>query len=138
MKIRITVKSRAPLNDFFLSGPLLIVSETLKGVLELADANCEFIEVAVSPKARSGKRTFFFCNTLECIDCIDHKRGKYTFWDEPRFRDRVKTIRKLAINDAKARGHGLFRLSKGGEFIVCASESLARRVATQDARELTL
>ncbi|MBN9121749.1 MAG: hypothetical protein J0I06_21855, partial [Planctomycetes bacterium] len=75
-----------------------------------------------------------YCNILDVVECLDHDRGEYTYWEKTGFTDHVDAIKRLAIDEEKAAGHDLFRIAKGGEYIVCASDRVADRIAE---RELT-
>jgi hypothetical protein len=115
--------------DFFEVGTLFVVSERLRAVLSEYKVHAEFFPLRVIHEgAEYTERRFYFCNVLNCLECFDLARGKYTFWKKPGFTDHVKAIKKLAIDEAKASGHDLFRIAKGGEYIVCASDRVASRV----------
>jgi hypothetical protein len=126
--------SHAP-SDFFEPGTIFTVSDRLKSLLEEFNVHAEFFPIRVIYEGKEyTERTFYFCNILDCIDGFDLARGDYTFWENPGFIDRVDKIKNLAIDEAKAAGHDLFRLTKGGEYIVCASDRVANRIVE---RQLT-
>ena len=118
--------------DFFEPGTMFVVSGRLKSVLEEFNVHAEFFPLRIIYRGREyTERTFYFCNILDCVECLDLARGKYTFWKKPGFTDRVDKIRKLVIDEKKAAGHDLFRIAKGGEYIVCVSDRVASRIAEQ-------
>lgn len=117
------VRSGYPPNDFFEPGTLFTVSDRLKSVLCEFNIHAEFFPVRIIYKCKEYfEQTFYFCNILNCVDCFDLSQGEYTF--EARSGD-VKDIRKLALNEEKILGHDLFRIAKGGEYIVCVSDRVA-------------
>ena len=129
-RTRIEIRPGDELVDYFEIGPLPIVSASLKELLEEFLAKAEFFPVTI---LRTGKKytekSFYFCNILDLVDCLDQERGKYkiiTLAHLPR--PRVNEINKLAIDEAKADGHSLFRIADGGEDLICVSDELAARV----------
>jgi hypothetical protein len=122
-----------PPADFFEAGTVFTVSDRLKHVLDQFDVRAEYFPLRVARRGQEYmERAFYFCNILDLVDCFDLKRGKYTFETKPGFTDHVHQIRRLAIDGAKAAGHDLFRIAKGGEYIVCVTDMLASRI--QDGR----
>jgi hypothetical protein len=123
------IRTAPPPADFFQPGTMFTVSDRLKSVLEAFDVQAEFFSLRVLYRGREyTKRSFYFCNILDHVDCLDLAGGKYTFWKKPGFTDRVDKIRKLAIDEGKAAGHDLFRIANGGEYIVCVSDRAASRI----------
>lgn len=126
------IRTPRPPADFFQPGTLLTVSDRLKAVLEEFDARAEFFRVGVRYRGRKyTARTFYYCHILDYVDCFDHDRGEYTYFDKTGFTDRVDSIRRLAIDEGEASGHDLFRIAKGGEYIVCVSDRVAERIAAE-------
>jgi hypothetical protein len=127
--IHVEILSDHPPADFFYVGGLFVVSEQLKSFLDEFRPNVEFFPLQIIYQGgQYTERSFYFCNILDCVECLDFARGKYTFWKKPGFTDRVDKIRKLAIDEAKAAHYDLFRIAKGGEYIVCCSDKLAHRI----------
>jgi hypothetical protein len=127
--IRLEILSDHPPSDFFEVGTLFVVSEQLRALLTECRAEAEFFPIRIIYQEHEySERDFFVCNILDCVECFDLRRGKYTFWTKPGFTDHVKAIKKLAIDGAKAAGHELFRIAKGGEYIASASDRLAARI----------
>jgi hypothetical protein len=123
------ILSDHPPPDFFQRGTLFTVSDRLKSVLEEFRVPAEYFPLRIVYGTEEyTERTFYFCNIVDCLECFDLARGKYTFWKKPGFTDRVDKIRKLAIDEEKAAGHDLFRIAKGGEYIVCVSDRVASKI----------
>jgi hypothetical protein len=132
--LKIDIKSRREPADFFLGGPVMIVSAELRELLEEFDVKVEFAPVKIT---RFGKRyatkQFFYLNILEVVNCFDYKKSRYT-----RTPHGVHEIDPLVLSKSKAAGHHLFRLGPlptaepnpkaVRDFIVCASKKLAVRV----------
>lgn len=126
---RLEILSDNPPADYFDVGSLFVVSEHLKVVLDEFKVHAEFFPLRIIyVGADYTERTFYYCNILDCVECFDIARGKYTFWKKPGFTDHIQKIEKLAIDEAKAAGHDIFRIAKGGEYIVCASDRLAAKI----------
>ena len=124
-----------PPADYFEPGTVFTVSDRLKAVLDEFNAPAEYFPLRVLQHGREyTERTFYFCNILELVECLDLKRGEYTFWKKRGFTDHVDKITRFAINERAAAGHDLFRIAKGAEYLVCVSDRVARRV---EERRLT-
>jgi hypothetical protein len=128
-KMRLEILSNNPPADYFDVGTLFVASEHLKAVLDEFKVHAEFLPLHIIYDGKEyTERNFYFCNILDCVECLDFTRGKYTFWKKPGFTDEVDKIKNLAIDEKKASGHNLFRIAKGAEYIVCASDRLAGRI----------
>ena len=114
--------------DYFTCGTLLMVSDALKMVLEEFRVNAQYISFGILVDGKPSDRAFFCCNILDTVECLDFDRGEYTFWQKAGFSDRVDSIKKLAIDENKVVGYHLFRIAKGAEYIICLSDSLAKRI----------
>lgn len=118
-----------PPTDYFDSGGMFIVSNRLKSVLEQWKVHCEFFRLHILYRGKDYKEhDFYYCNLLDCVECLDLTHGEYTYWDNPEFADHVDKIKKLAIDEKKAAAYALFRIAKGGEHIVCVNDGLATRI----------
>ena len=117
-------------NDFFRVGSIDVVSDKLRKVMEATGLQAEFLPVFVLYKGKKcSRRSFFFCHILAQVDCFDHQKGQCTYHKAPGFEDHVDEIQKLVIDEGKAAGHHLFRMSKGAEYVVCVSDELAARIS---------
>lgn len=118
-----------PPADFFEVGTLFVVSGRLRDALLEFDVPAEFFPVRVT---RSGgvlvAGAYSICNILRLVACFDLIRGNYTFEEHPALGHHVQKIHRLAIDDALAAGHDLFRIADGGAYIVCVSDRLADRI----------
>lgn len=120
--------------DCFTCGVLFIVPDALKSVLDELGANAQYTRFAVSQEEGNPiDEVYYYCN-CEIIDCFDFEHGDYTFFQNDGFRDKVDSIKKLAIDEGKASGHALFRIAKGGEHLICVSDALATRIADAGLR----
>jgi hypothetical protein len=129
-EITLEISTPHPPADFFQPGTLFTVSDRLRAALEEFDVRTEFFPLRVLyGGAEYTERAFYFCNILDCVECLDLARGEYTFETKPGFTHLVHLIRKLAIDERKAAGHDLFRIANGGECTVCVSDRLASRIA---------
>ena len=132
LDMTLEVYSEYPPADYFEPGTVFTVSDRLKAMLEEFKVRAEFFPVRVAYEGRDyTERAFFFCNILDCVECLDLNRGEYTFWKKPGFTDRVDAIKRLALDESKVAGHDLFRIGKGAEYIVGVSDRLGSRIAQQ-------
>ena len=122
----IAIRSESPPTDYFEVGSMIVVSQRLKQLLENVQAKAEFFKLNVqSDREDFAGIEYYCCNVLECVDCIDYSRSKLTFHTKPGFTDRIDGIQELAIDEAIAAPHVLFRIAKGAEYIVCVNADLA-------------
>jgi hypothetical protein len=124
--------------DFFFAGPMFMVSEQMRTVLESFHVEVEFFEISTFHKGKPyGKKQFFFANILDCIECFDYDNSIYEATEYG-----VINIKKLVLQDSKAQGHHLFMVgpirsanpnSKAvRSIIICASEELATRIVDSE------
>jgi hypothetical protein len=125
--------------DHFVVGGIFIVSDRLKSILEQSKVRAEYFPLHVVFEGKDyTDRRFFYCNLLEEIECFDFQHGKCTMWKKPGFTDRIKTIKKLAIDDKKASLHPLFRLAKCSPTIVVANDDLAEKIVESECTGIRL
>jgi hypothetical protein len=127
----IKIRSKRPPVDYLNVDSLFIVSEKLKSILEEFQVPSEYFQLDVIFKGKkyTGQQ-FFFCNIMDCIACLDFNQGEYEFEVKPGFTDHVRKIKTLAIDEAKVKGHHLFRNIKGVGSLVFASDSLAEKIVS--------
>ncbi len=95
------------------------------------NVNAEFFPLRVTYQGKVySDRPFFFMNILDLADVFDHVRGEYTYWEDPEYADRVDKIKTLAIDEKKATPYPVFRIAKGGEYIIGVSDEVARRLVS--------
>jgi len=129
-KVVLELRWSHPPADFFQPGTMFIVSDRLKTALEEFPIRAEFFSVRV---VRNGVDVqgggFYYCNILDCVDCLDYENGEYVFESKSGFTNLVREINRLVIDGEKANGHDLFRIANGGEGIVCTSDRVASRIS---------
>ena len=122
-----------PPSDYVHQYPFDLVSEDLKDVLVEYGANAEFYPVELIYRRRPyTERRYFACHIREHLDCYDKIHGEYTFCEKSGFTDHVDEVRVLAVDEQKAAGHALFRLSKGGNFYILVSDELADAIVAKE------
>jgi hypothetical protein len=115
--------------DDFVSIDMFVVSERLKHLFEQFAVHAEFLDIRVITGTEEyTDRKFYCCDILDGVDCFDHSRGECTFHEAEGFTDHIDKIKKFAINEQIASQYHLFRIAKGGEYIVCVSDDLANAI----------
>ena len=122
----VTIKSSDPPCDYFETGAMIIVSERLKNVLNEFCIHAEFFKIKIIFKnIIYTDQDIYFCHILDCIDCFDYEKSIFTLHDKLGFTDRIKSVSRLVIDEDKTSSCHLFRIAKGAEYIICASDILA-------------
>jgi hypothetical protein len=123
-ELRMELTKKYPPADYFHAGPIFIVSERMRVLLESKQANIEFHSITL---LRAGQEInagrYFFANLLEKVDCIDRDKSEYKL-----DADFIDKIEKLVIDDTKANSKPLIRLAKTYDVITLASQELADAV----------
>lgn len=130
----IDVKTSNEPADFFFAGLVFIASEELRAVLEDFKVHAQFLPVKMLRRGRRyTRKTFFFVNLLDVVDCFDYDRSKYRKTIKG-----VHEIKKLVLDDSRAIGHHLFKVgplpsAKPNpqairDVIRCSSEELATHI----------
>jgi hypothetical protein len=118
--LRMEITTDLPPADYFSAGPMFIVSERLRKLLNDAGAVAEYFPIALLKNGvELNAGNYFFANLMEKIDCLDREKSIYTMDGEF-----VDTINKLAIDENKARQSNLFRLANTFDVITIASQRL--------------
>lgn len=68
----IELRSGNSYSDFVKAGPMFLVSDRLKSILESYKSNAEYFEVGTYTSD-----TMFFCNLLETVDCLNRIESKF-------------------------------------------------------------
>lgn len=125
--IDLEIESDCEVADYFNAGPLFVVSEKLRKVLDDANASVEYHSVNLLKK---GKRIdgvkYYFANLLEKIDCFDFEKSTYTVDDG--FIDKIE---RLVIDESKVNQKTLFRLDRSYDVIIFASSNLRDAIETR-------
>ena len=125
-KVSLVIESEFPPADFFHSGSLyFIVSETLKDIIEgCASAQAEFYELELRRQGNIyQEKKFYFANLMTQVDCFDYSNAKYT-----KQGNLIDIISRLAIDESKCGGTGLFRVANLMSIVICAKASLASEI----------
>src|SRR5262249_12588141 len=94
--LTIYIKSRKPA-DFFWAGLVRIVSAELREVLESFPVKAEFLPVNASHAGRRyTKKTFYFVNILDVVECFDFERSRYK-----QTRKGVHEIEEAVLDESK-------------------------------------
>ena len=128
--LTVQVTSSHPPDDYFDASGIFVVSDRLRTLMREFGVVAEFLplqlardeEVVVDDE-------FFCCNILEAVECFDFSQGECTFHRVEGFTDRIDKILHLAIDEEVASLHALFRIAKGGEYIVGVNDRLAEEIA---------
>lgn len=107
------------LPDYWICGPLIMVSSKLKSILEVHKAEVEFLPAQIHCRGRSvgGNHCVHF---LKVIDCIDATRTVASMQD-----GRFEDIEKLALDESRTQDSPLFVVDRTSRRIVCADSKLA-------------
>jgi hypothetical protein len=127
----VEIQTDHPPDDFFEAGiGMPVVSDGVRSVLEEFKANAEFFPLHIRFEGKDYiDRAFYFMNVTALADVIDHQNGEFTFWEKAGFTDHVDKIMKLAIDEHKASPYPLFRIAKGGEYLIGVNDALADRLS---------
>lgn len=119
-EISLDIISDYPPADYFNAGPLFVVSERLRGLLESANAAIEYHPVVLFKDGHEiHGGGYCFANLLKKIDCFNFEKSIYTMDGE--FIDKIQ---RLEIDESKADGNPLFRLARSFDVITLASQDL--------------
>ena len=107
------------LPDYWICGPLIMVSSKLKSILEVHKAEVEFLPAQIHCRGRSvgGNHCVHF---LKVIDCIDATKTVASMQD-----GRFEDIEKLALDESRTQDSPLFVVDRTSRRIVCADSKLA-------------
>jgi len=131
---RIRVDSEYLPADYFQAGPLFMVSEKLKSVLQEFSLRVELHPVDVDFRgAAPVDPRYYFLNILDEAACLDRTASKYS-----EMKGYVGDIKKLVIDETKTVGMNLFRLAKAYQFIVLVGEPLAHAIQSSGVRGVRL
>ena len=122
---KLVLRSAGEPRDFFMAGPMPVVSERLRAVLEGFRVAAEFFPVEVVSKDGSSLGSRWCClNVLSVVDCLDWEKSVYKL--EKNF---ATQLERVAVVDEAIGAHALFRIARAIPSLICASESLSDAVA---------
>lgn len=114
-------------NDYFKSGPFVIVSSKMKAILEIFNAEYEFFDVVItSDKTTYPKGDYFFAHLLCAIDFINKKQSIYKPYDSnDAF---IEKVGKLIINERSLNGSPVAMLKSCFENITIYQDKLVEKL----------
>ncbi len=119
-----TAAEKGDLGDYVLTGLRgLVISEKFKRALDAFGIdNVQYVPADIYDEVeRRTYSDFFVANIIGLVDCIDMQRSKLTM--RAALPDKIRDIEELHIDEARAKGHSLFRLDR--QFtIILVSERL--------------
>ena len=109
--------------DTFISGPMLVVSESLAQLIlknSMTD-KVEFLPVDVRFKGKT-QGSYGVLNVLISIDALDRKHAEFTLID-----DLIDSIDKLCIDETKSGSEMIFQLD-AIEWLLCVNIDLVNQI----------
>src|SRR5262249_36322271 len=92
--------------DSFYAGPVRIVSDMMKGVLQRFDVHAEFLELVALHRGQPYRRKkLFLLNILDAVECFDFQSSQYMMTEHG-----ASGVEKLVLDEVKATGHHLFQV----------------------------
>lgn len=122
-RLMVKVISKNKPSDFFMSGPILIVSKELKGIFDIFNSKIEYFPVSLTHKKIIYENSFYFAHVLYDIDFIDKEKSIYTmdhgYFDE---------IVKLVINENILDNEPIVILTKSFSRVLIINEELFKEI----------
>jgi len=131
-RLVIELNSENNIPDYFESGPLPIISESLRQLFLGYDVEAEYFPVELqSNKIQLELSQYYFMHILEQVDCIDANASIFEL-DDGYF----DNISKLVLKPEKTTGKHLFRAAKTYDLIKCVSEEMADKLSSYSGLRL--
>jgi hypothetical protein len=107
------------LPDYWICGPLIMVSSKLKSIIESHKAEVEFLPAQIHCRGRTvgGNHCVHFLKVIDCIDAARTVASLRDGWFED--------IEKLALDESRAGDSPLFVVDRTFRRIVCVGSRLA-------------
>jgi hypothetical protein len=119
-KLRLQLDDDGKPADYIESGPMLIISEKLKKIMETLNCLVEYHPVELRHKdGSSAAENYFLANILLHLDFLD-QRAVYTMED-----DCIDEIESLVVDDDKVEGVNLCYLKNAYDAVLLASDRFA-------------
>lgn len=125
-RFKVDIESKSKPKDFFVAGPLMLISARAANTLKALDAGAEFLPVELSQDGKSLNDEYFVFNVLEKVDALDTKKAKVTFDDGV-----VDKIEKLAIDSDKVAGIPVARMANTYDQIILCSDRTREELELQ-------
>ena len=121
---KLVLRSDGTPSDFFMAGPMLVISERLKAIFGEFGVAAEFFPVELTlPSGRASDSRWFFQNILAVVDCLDWEKSQFT--SEKGF---ATNIQRILLSKEMTGQQPLFRVARTIPSLVCASDELAAAV----------
>jgi hypothetical protein len=118
--IRVVIDSPNEPNDFFVAGPMPIISEQTKQVLMQFSANVEYLHVDLSMHDGSKpKKSYYYPNILDVIDCLDWKASRYT--KESKY---ATKIRSIVLHENNSNESPIFLIERTIPYLICVQKEV--------------
>lgn len=119
--IRVQIESEAEPNDYFVAGPMPVVSERARQVFDSFKANVEYFQLDVTLHNGSKAVTpYYYSNILDVIDCLDWEASEYT--PEQNY---ATDVRKLVLRESVTKHSPLFLAARVITTLICVQEEVA-------------
>lgn len=122
-RLMVKVISKNKPTDFFMSGPILIVSKELKDIFDRFNSKIEYFPVSLIHKKTTYENSFYFAHVLCDMDFIDKEKSIYTmdrgYFDE---------IEKLVINEDILNNEPIVILTKSFLRVLIINEELFKEI----------
>ncbi len=121
---KLVLRSAGAPRDFFMAGPMPVVSERLRTILEGFRVAAEFFPVDVISKDGSSLGSRWCClNVLSVVDCLDWEKSVYKL--EKNF---ATGLERVALVDDAIGSQALCRIARAIPSLICASDCLSDAV----------
>ncbi len=122
--VRVVLRSDGDPADFFMAGPIPVVSPKLKAVLDIIEARVELFPVKIIGSRGGQQASDWYClNILTEVDCFDWKNSKFT--PENGF---ATNIERVSLVEQVIGLQPLFRVHNTIPSLVASTEPLADAV----------
>lgn len=108
----------------FAVGPILVVDDPVREILQSARTELELLPVEVTDRKTREVLSYWFLNVLSELDCLDRSRSQYED-----FKGYAQDIARLRLKDGCAT-LDLFRLAWTLPPLLVVSDDLARRLSS--------
>lgn len=123
--VKVIIRSERPPTDFFMAGPMCVISTTLKKVLESVKVSAEFFPVELQLPSGNLVRSWFFFNPLESVECLDLQQSSFT--SEDNFATNIERLFLYSIQSEPP----LYRIAKTIPVIIAVRDDVAEQVQVQ-------
>lgn len=132
--VTISVARDEHLVDFFRCGPLyFIVSVELRAVLDgCGVGNVEYFPLDLRYDGKKLAKQFYFCNIMNFCECVDLEASNLIYSN-----GEISGVKSLELDERKATGLSLFRVSNLQDLVLGVSQKLQNLVLESGCRGVT-